>query len=1135
MKIVALVVVCLSLLCTPSRAQSPQGGMRGSVSDAGGIIRAAAVDLVDEGTGLARRTATNDTGEFVFANLAAGTYRVSVVVPGYKTSERTGVRIGTQSFLTIDIVLAPGGVAEHVTVDGRAAVERSNGSVSALLDRTDLETLPSAGRNVFVMTAITPGVILSGDSRFVRQQDQSNSSLISIAGGPRRDNSYTLDGVPIVDIVNRATFIPSLQAVEEIRVQTSAYDAEVGRTSGGVFNTVARSGSNAWHGSGLYQTRPNWAQSQSFFAAKGNLPDADTYFHLYGGSFGGPIVKNRTFFWASSEGYRSLTTRSGVMVLPTEAERRGDFSQAGVTIYDPLTTRLNPANPSQFIRDPFPNNQIPSGRLNPVALALLQYLPLPTSGNSRPATASLVDAADQLTGKITHRWTDRLTTTGLYAWYGSTEPDPRYFGGAVFTNAADPGEGALVRRVHTIALTTNWARNNALVEVRYGFNQFLDDNRPASFDPSQLGFAQSFLRTAPQLTFPSIGVVGYGAPNGFLGDRFQSTATYGSHDVNVSVSKLVGRHALKVGADARTTGVQFENSGGMGGYTFNTNMTFGPDPNAPASNTGDGFAGFLLGYPSSGGISVSSPIDAYLNYWSGFAQDDLRLTPKLTMTLGLRYEFEQGLQERNNRIAVGWAFDQPFPVQVGGVRPDGTPLALTGGLVYAGVNGAPTHQGDPGAAQFAPRLGAAYSLDDRTVVRGGYGLFWAAPQGISADEFGTATPGYNQSTNYLATGTNPFVPCATCSLTNPFPSGFAQPSGNSLGRMTDVGSYVEFVDPHSEAAHFHRYSIDVQRELSQRVVVSAGYVGMIGRNLAGGIGGGALNINQLDPKFMALGTRLQEPVANPFLGTPLAVGILADATVTRGQLLRPYPQFDAVYDMRSSLSRSRYDALVASAERRLHGGWGASANYTWSRFQDSQYGESNFFAGGSAILNNQNVDAEYGLSVQDTPHRLNATVTLDRWGWTLSAAATYQSGFPVTVQQAANNSNLLGSTQRPNIVPGVNPQLTTDLSSSYDASCGCIRWLNPAAWSPAAPFTFGNAPRTDGRVRTPPRRNVDLALQRLLPLTGRTVSVRAELINVFNFVDYLGPDIAFGNATFGQIRSAAGFPRMLQLSLQAKW
>ena len=750
MKTLAVFAVCFVCLCTPSHAQSPQGGVRGSVLDTAGIIQSAAVELVDENTGLARRTQTNGTGEFVFADLPFGTYRVNVGMPGYKTAERTGLRVGTQSFLTIDIVMTPGGVAEHVTVEGRPSVERSNASVSALLDRTALETLPSAGRNVFVMTAITPGVILSGDSRFVRQQDQSNSSLISIAGGPRRDNSYTLDGVPIVDLVNRATFIPSLQAVEEIRVQTSAYDAEVGRTSGGVFNAVARSGSNAWHGSGLYQTRPNWAQSQSFFAARSSLPDTDTYFHLYGGSFGGPIVKNRTFFWASSEGYRSLTTRSAVMVLPTEAERRGDFSQAGVTIYDPLTTRLSAANGSQFARDPFPNNQIPGNRLNPVALALLQYLPLPTSGNSRPATASLVDAADQAMGKITHRWTDRLTSTGLYAWYGSAEPDPRYFEGAVFTNAADPGEGALVRRVHTLALTNSWARDNALVEVRYGFNQFLDDNRPASFDPSQLGFAPGFLRSAPQLTFPSISVAGYGAPNGFLGDRYQSTATYSSHDLNVSVSRLVGRHAFKAGADARTTGVRFQNSGGMGGYVFGSDMTFGPDPNAPAANTGDAFAAFLLGYPSSGNISVSSPIDVYLHYWSGFVQDDLRVTSKLTMTLGLRYEFEQGLQERNNRLAVGWAFDQPFPVQVGGVRPDGAPLALTGGLVYAGVDGAPTHQGDPNAAQFAPRMGVAYAVDDRTVVRGGYGLFWAAPQGISADEFGTATPGYNQSTTRSA-------------------------------------------------------------------------------------------------------------------------------------------------------------------------------------------------------------------------------------------------------------------------------------------------------------------------------------------------------------------------------------------------
>jgi hypothetical protein len=360
-------------------------------------------------------------------------------------------------------------------------------------------------------------------------------------------------------------------------------------------------------------------QSQPFFAAKNNIKSSvDTYYHLYGGGVGGPIVHNRTFFWTSAEGYRSRTTRSAVMVLPTDAQRRGDFSQSSQRIYDPLTTRPDPSHPGQFVRDPFPRNQIPAARLNPVSLALLKYLPVPTSGNSRPAIANLVDAANQITGKITQRWSDRLTSTGMYAWYGSTEPDPRFFGQGPFENAADPGGGAFVRRAHMVAINNAWAHgDHMLVEARYGFNQLLDDNRPTPFDPSQLGFDPAFLGIVPQKKFPTIGISDYSTGYGFLGDRFQSTATYYAQDGNVTASTLRGRQTLKVGGDFRRTGVRFVNPGGMGGYSFDRGFTFGPDPNQPASSTGDGFASFLLGYPSSGSISVSAPLNIYLNYWSG--------------------------------------------------------------------------------------------------------------------------------------------------------------------------------------------------------------------------------------------------------------------------------------------------------------------------------------------------------------------------------------------------------------------------------------------------------------------------------------------------------------------------------------
>jgi hypothetical protein len=300
--------------------------------------------------------------------------------------------------------------------------------------------------------------------------------------------------------------------------------------------------------------------------------------------------------------------------------------------------------------------------------------------------------------------------------------------------------------------------------------------------------------------------------------------------------------------------------------------------------------------------------------------------------------------------------------------------------------------------------------------------------------------------------------------------------------------------------------------------------------------GFARNINQLDKKYFALGTSLQAEVPNPFFGTPLGVGILGGPTVPRGQLLRPYPQFDNIYTMRSGLARSRYHAALFSVDRRMGSRWSLRADYTWSRLNDNQTSESNFFAGGSSILDNYDVDRDYGLSVVDTPHRVNVAALFDlSHGLTVSVLGSYQSGFPLTISQTPGNSNLLGSTQRPNIVEGVNPQLTGDAEGAYDAACGCIRWVNPAAWSQAAPFTFGNQPRTDGRVRTTPRRNVDLAIQKSQRVARTNLSVRAEVINLFNHADLLGPNVSFGSPTFGEIRGAGGFPRLLQISVQAAW
>src|SRR5262245_14573647 len=477
------------------RGQSYQGGLRGAVRDAAGaIVPGVDLALINEETNTTRSAVTNGDGEYAFANVLPGLYTLTVTRGGYKKYEHKNVRIGTQEFITLDVKLEVGQTTESITISGEAAVlESSNPSIATTLETRALQELPTPARNVFFLSVSTPSVVPTGDPQFVRQQDQTNSSLLSLGGGPRRANNYTIDGVSITDLRNRAVFIPNIESVQELRVQVSTYDAEMGRTGGGVFNAKAKSGGNDWHGSGVFQNRPSFASSQLFFARKANTPKPETYYYLYGGSFGGPIKKDRTFFWASTENYKTLTSRNALLTLPTARELTGDFSQSGVTIFDPLTTRPDPANPGRFIRDPIQCNGainvICPGRINPVAKAVSQFFPNVPSGTS--STASLIDRANQATGNVDHRCSEKFMTTGVYAWYDSVEPESRFYAKNLGDNPADPGEGQLFRTVHAVAINNIFtASPNTVFTFRYGYTQFVDDDIPNNFDPATLGFSQ---------------------------------------------------------------------------------------------------------------------------------------------------------------------------------------------------------------------------------------------------------------------------------------------------------------------------------------------------------------------------------------------------------------------------------------------------------------------------------------------------------------------------------------------------------------------------------------------------------------------------------------------------------------------
>jgi len=623
--------------------------------------------------------------------------------------------------------------------------------------------------------------------------------------------------------------------------------------------------------------------------------------------------------------------------------------------------------------------------------------------------------------------------------------------------------------------------------------------------------------------FPEISVEDYDLLGGWASDDVVQS----SHTVNGTASKLVGDHSVKFGvkfgAEYRRIGNHLYLPGPAAGtFGFDLGFTAGPDPTNPDPETGDSLASLLLGFPSSGELPRTIAFDYFLDYFGGFIQDDWRVSESVVLNLGLRLEHETGLQEKNNALVVGFDRETLWPVQ----PVDG--MTLRGGLLYAGVDGNPTEEGDPTALKWGPRAGLSWSLDESTVLRGGVGLFWVPYQTTSSL---ARSRGFRALTSYLATNDGGLTPAGT--LTDPFPQGVADPVGASEGLLTGAGTNVEFADQFRKPAYVEKYSIEVQKELSGLLVLSAGYLGSRSERLA--IGGGqfpvSININQVDPRFLELGSALLAPVPNPFFGDSTFGNLSQSPTLTRSQLLRPYPQFGALWANQVSAGRRRYDSMILEAERRFRSGWGARVNYTWSRTEDNVAGEGNAFSNRNAsIQNSYDLDAEYSRSITDIPHRLNVSGIVELpFGWTISAMGYFQSGFPVAVFQGFNNTGLLGDLQRPNVAPGVEP----GHEGSTEENLGS--YLNRAAWTQAPAFLFGNAPRTDSRVRTPSRHNFDVALQKSQRVGGGSLMVRVEVINVFDHPDFSGPVTNVSSPNFGKILSVGGFPRLFQFTVRYQW
>ncbi len=1151
--VVAGLAVLFAGVAGPAAAQSFQGGMRGAVKDAQGVIPGVTVTLTNDATGTTRDTMSNESGEYSFPALDPSTYSIKAGIQGFKTFERRGIRVGAQQFITLDITLEVGTVSETITVTADAPlIETSNASHAEVLDSKTLEALPSVGRNVFLMAVTVPTVQSSGDTHWNRMQDQTGASTLSVGGGGVRANNYLLDGFPITDLQNRSSTNPSTEMVDDIRVQVHTYDSEMGRTGGGVFNTAAKSGSNQFRGSAYYLTRPSALVGGSFFNEIRGLETNDQYWRSGGGGFGGPVFRNKTFFYLAGEGYKDGQAQQTTFHVPTEAMRRGDFSNFRnangqvIPIYDPLTTDAS-GN-----RQPFPGNIIPANRINPVGQAFANSLPLPTlhpefddNTPNLPTQNIIESTARQISLKLDHHFTDNISANGVFLNQSTFEPDANYFPDAPYAASAFH----LQRDVNVFVLNNTVILNPTTVATfRVGMNTFSDDNvLPYPFDMRTVsGINSNFANSLVVQKFPALTLTGYPS----TGNSGLSDTNYYSWGVNGVLTRLAGSHSLKTGADYRIIGVNaLQNGQSAGSYTFNG--VFSRAGNNAANN--NAIADLLLGYPSSGTLALASEFDQFVKYYAWFVQDDWRVNDRFTLNAGIRLEHETGLAEKDNKMVVGFDRDliSPLNVTIPADPVAGAPARqVRGGLMFAGVDGNPTETGDAPAVKISPRIGMAFSLNDKTVIRAGYGLFFAPWQsGLQS------TPGYTQTSTLQQDTLTPIT-----AVNNPFPNGLAPISGNSLGVLTGVSSAVTFIDQDRDAPRVHQYSADMQRQLPNDMSIGLTYMGSVGQHLTwGGTATGSVNINQVDPRYLPLGNRLTEQVPNPFFGNPDAGAFESRPTLPRNQLLRPYPQFDNVNMIYSTLARSQYNAGVVSISKRATGWWGGRFSYTYSRLYDNQFAQGNYYSSSPGVLNNFtavpwseyfNPDAEWGRSLLDSPHKFVASPIIrlpfgegHRWlsggvgnllagGWSVSFVIQMGSGFPIGVSQNTNNTNLLGANQRPNLVPGVDPLVPGSITDRLRANPDDSLYLNPAAFTQAPPGTQGNAPRILEGVYSPWRNSTDMALSKDVGLGGtRRVQVRLDVINVFNNPWYVAlGSSAHGNANFGRVTAQANYSRTMQVT-----
>lgn len=1146
------------LLTTACFGQTFYGSLVGTINDAtGGAVPQASVTLTNLGTADRRLMQSDAIGGYQFVNIPPGQYKIEVEKAGFRHYVREPITVEVQSAVRIDVPMQVGDVTQVVEVSAQTPLlQTENASLGQVVEARKVLEMPLNGRNVFTLVALVPGVVPGGQSGTTPTGTNPFAwGNYQIGGGQANQSAAFIDGAPInASYANLTALVPTQDAIQEFRVQTNNLGPEFGRLAGGAISLATKSGTNAFHGSVYEFFRNRSLNANTFFNNKAGVSRPAFSQNQYGANVGGPVIKDRTFFFYSWEGFRLRQGQSYVYSVPTDAMRAGDFSNlrngsgAVVPIFDPLTTCGRFANAAcakdaagnEIIsRMQFPGNIIPLSRFDPASKVLANlwgHANGPgaafTNVNNFTANASVGGNNDQQNARVDHTFSDKQRAFLRYTyWTNLNLPIDPYNTKTCVDRCTE------TFNTNSAVLADTYSFSPTLIgDIRLSYLRFSYDrsSQTAGYDLTQLGWPKSLndqviFRVAPQ---PQ--VTGYNGVFSTNGSGSTIIARNDVYSIVPTLTKIWGKHTLKFGGEfRRNTHNYYQQNNPSGNFTFDALLT-STNPFASAG-TGNGFASFLLGYGTGGGVTNNSLVAGQQLYRAYYAGDQFQVTSRLTLNYGIRYEQLGPWSERFDRMVVLLPGVSNDLAQKAGVNAKGKI-----GLVNSADS--PSRNNTKLGNLFSPRLGLAYRLNNKTVIRTGYGIFWLGND-IAFGFAPNGDPVNAYTTPFLGTLDGSVTPKDT--LGNPFPTGLIPPPGHSPNlQQLFIGQGITapvYDEPH---AYAQQWNFDIQRELPGGMALSITYAGSKGTHLPGP----SQQLDQLPPEYMALGTKLQDQVTNPFFGI-VQLGALAQPKVAYGQLLRPYPQYNG-YAMQSPPNRnSIYHSGQVQLQKRFAKGGTIVAAYTWSKLisdTDTLTGWLEPGGGAGGVQNNYNIRAERSLALYDTPQRAVFSYIYDlpfgkgqkfgqnltgvagkiAAGWGINGVTTFQSGTPLPIGVAVNTTNSFGGGQRPN---------RTGISAGLDGSAQSrlSGWFNTAAFSLPAPFTFGNSARTMPDARSHGIANYDFTVFKNTAITERVgLQFRTEIFNLFNRVRFGYPGTSIGTPQFGVISGQYNDPRLVQFALR---